>query len=92
MRLVFNQALSWGDVDVYSMKHCCYCGKELKGKFSLLCLSRTNDGEWWACDSKSEESDEKDYGRFVLPIGNGCLKNHPEFKFAVVKDKKVRRG
>lgn len=88
-RVVFNQAASWnkdGCMDVYSKTDCCYCGRPVKADAKLLCLARTEDGEWWVVDPEyTPEPDDMDgYGMFTLPIGPDCLRRHPEFKFGVM--------
>lgn len=90
MKIVFNQAESWGRhpycFDCYSQTDCCFCGKPVKPGFSQLRLSRTSDGEWWLVSEDFQPS-EDDFGDriFYLPVGPNCLRKHPEWKFAVVK-------
>ncbi len=91
MRTVFYQAPSWDQRQhcAYSDAHCCYCGREVKPDAPKLMLSRTNDGEWWLCDpGEPPMLDEVNFGgRFALPVGIGCLKRHPEWRFALVTKK-----
>lgn len=87
-RLVLNQTNHWyntvNDHGAYSHNHCCFCGKPLTTKFAWLMLSRDDGGEWYVVDPQEpQQDDEKDFGRFALPIGMTCLKRHPEFQFAI---------
>lgn len=85
--LVFNQAKSWnpqGGPGPYSQKHCCFCSKPVSTKAPRLWIVRTSDGEWWLVPP-GHVATEDDFGDgvFSLPIGSKCLRDHPEFMFAL---------
>lgn len=90
-RLMLCQADSWdrfaGQHSVYSEEHCCYCGKPIKPNAARLRTCRTSDGEWWLIPDRPLAEDEREpFGMVVLPIGPGCLRRHPEFRFAIVRE------
>lgn len=85
-----------GPVYPYSAEHCAYCARPVRPDARLLRTARTNDGEWWLVsldeDLSGEEwkdfQDQLDGSRAptILPIGPDCLRDHPEFAFAVFDD------
>jgi hypothetical protein len=62
-----------------------------------LRTARTNDGEWWlvSADEDLAGHEWKDFQTqfdgsrmpTILPVGPDCLRDHPEFEFAVVKNR-----
>ncbi len=82
-----------GPIDVYSKAHCAYCASPVRPDAVHLRTARTNNGEWWLVDEGFDLSaDEwKDFQTQIdgsrapalLPIGPDCLRQHPEFAFAV---------
>ena len=90
-RMIFTQAESWdrtvSDHGAYSHQHCCFCGKVLKSGYAWVMLSRNESGWWFIVDPKeAPREDEGTFGRFALPIGNTCLRKHPQFRFAVTEE------
>lgn len=85
-RIRFTQAATWGQTSVYSQLHCCYCGRPVVPGAPLLMVARTTDGSWWFVDPREPpREDEMEFdGRYPLPVGPGCLRAHPEWKFAVI--------
>jgi hypothetical protein len=79
---------------VYSTKHCAYCGRPVRSDAARLRTARTNDGEWWLISITADLSTDEwrdfqrqldgSHGPTLLPIGPDCLRQHPEFSFAVV--------
>ena len=99
IRVPFLQDPAWDErrglgkmvgVSAYSDEHCCFCFRPIRDlrRAARLQLTRTPDGEWWAIDPAStvRADEEKDFGRFILPIGDACLDNHPEWRFALVRE------
>lgn len=91
VRLVLNQTLSWSKAlsgqGAYSTKHCCYCAKPVKPGAAQLRICRTADGEWWLIpDRRLTEDELEPFGMSVLPIGPDCLRQHPEFRFALMPE------
>lgn len=100
-RLVFVQSERWcnvidGGTGVYDETRCAYCARPVRPDVTRLHTARTNDGEWWLVSADEDLSGQewKDFqtqantGNRVttpLPIGPDCLRDHPEFTFAVVK-------
>ena len=84
-----------GPVDVYSTKHCAYCARPVGADAQHLFTARTNDGEWWlvSVDEDLSGPEWKDFqtqangqrNPTFLPIGPDCLRDHPEFAFALAK-------
>ena len=79
----------------YSEKLCAYCARPVRPDATRLRTARTNDGEWWlvSVDEDLTREEWKDFqGQLdgsraptILPIGPDCLRDHPEFAFAVIK-------
>lgn len=79
---------------VYSEALCAYCARKVRPNATRLFTARTNDGEWWlvSADEDLTAIEWKDFqtqidgsrGPTLLPIGPDCLRQHPEFSFAVV--------
>jgi len=98
-RIRLVQSASWSasvdkGADPYASNRCCVCHRLVLDWFSQkLTVTRTNDGEWWvvARDAPVLE-DERQLGapHFTLPIGNECLRQHPEYRFAIAAD--ARQG
>lgn len=99
-RLVFVQSDRWcraidGGTGAYDETLCAYCARPVRPDATHLFPARTNDGEWWlvSVDEDLSGDEWKDFqtqpnGRrepTLLPIGPDCLRDHPEFAFAVVK-------
>lgn len=99
-RLVFVQSLRWcklidGGTGVYDKGLCAYCARPVRPDAARLRTARTNDGEWWLVSADEDLSTDewKDFqwqpgggrGPTLLPIGPDCLRQHPEFAFAVVE-------
>jgi len=84
-----------GPVYVYSSEHCAYCARPVRPDAARLYTARTNDGEWWlvSADEDLKTDEWKDFQTMangnrvptLLPIGPDCLRDHPEFTFAVAK-------
>ncbi len=80
---------------VYDEGLCAYCARPVRTDAARLRTARTNDGEWWlvAADLDLTTHEWKDFqtqidgsrGPTLLPIGPDCLRQHPEFSFAVVE-------
>lgn len=100
-RLVFVQSDRWhkridGGTGVYDEGLCAYCARPVRPDATRLLTARTNDGEWWlvSADEDLLGHEWKDFqtqldGRRAptfLPIGPDCLRDHPEFAFAVFDD------
>lgn len=99
-RLVFVQADRWykrldgSGMGVYDEKLCAYCARPVRVDAARLRTARTNDGEWWlvSADVDLSANEWRDFQRQLdgsrkatfLPIGPDCLRQHPEFMFAVV--------
>ena len=98
-RLVFVQSDRWckrvdGGTGVYDDTLCAYCARPVRSDAARLRTARTNDGEWWLVSVDEDLSTEewKDFqtqldgsrAPTLLPIGPDCLRDHPEFAFAVV--------
>ncbi len=85
-----------GPIDPYSAEHCAYCARPVRTDAVLLHTARTNDGEWWlvsededlSLDEWKDFQTQRDGSRAptFLPIGPDCLRDHPEFAFAVFDD------
>lgn len=99
-RLVFVQSDRWctridGGTGVYDDTLCAYCARSVRPDAARLRTARTNDGEWWlvAADADLSAAEWRDFQTQVdgsrsptpLPIGPDCLRQHPEFAFAVVE-------
>lgn len=100
-RLVFVQSARWheridGGTGVYAESLCCYCARPVSRPVAFLLTARTNDGEWWLV-SEDEDLNGPEWRDFqtqldgrraptYLPIGPDCLRDHPEFAFAVLDD------
>ena len=99
-RLVFVQSDRWckridGGSGVYDETLCAYCARSVHPVAARLRTARTNDGEWWlvAADIDLSADEWKDFqtqldgtrAPTLLPIGPDCLRQHPEFAFAVVE-------
>lgn len=99
-RLVFVQSDRWckridGGTGVYDEGLCAYCARPVRPDATRLFTARTNDGEWWlvSVDEDLSGHEWKDFQTqadgtrepTLLPIGPDCLRDHPEFAFAVVK-------
>ena len=99
-RLVFVQSDRWckridGGTGVYDDTLCAYCARPVRPDAVRLRTARTNDGEWWlvSADEDLAGREWKDFqrqlgdshGPTLLPIGPDCLRQHPEFAFAVVE-------
>lgn len=99
-RLVFVQSDRWqqaidGGTGVYDATLCCYCARPVRADATRLRTARTNDGEWWlvSADIDLSADEWRDFqaqidgsrGATLLPIGPDCLRQHPEFAFAVVE-------
>ena len=99
-RLVFVQSDRWckridGGTGVYDDTLCAYCARRVRPGAARLRTARSNDGEWWLVAASADLSaDEwRDFQTQVdgsraptlLPIGPDCLRQHPEFAFAVVE-------
>jgi hypothetical protein len=76
----------------YAKDHCCRCGRKLVGWHALLCVTRTDDGEWYVVDPESapfpdEGMDLVNRGtirdRTLLPIGPECLRACPELVIGI---------
>lgn len=82
-------------VGVYDETLCAYCARPVRPDAVRLRTARTNDGEWWlvaaAVDLATDEWKDFQWqadgsrGPTLLPIGPDCLRQHPEFAFAVVE-------
>lgn len=73
--------------DPYAADRCCRCHRPVGPDAMRLMLTRTNDGEWWVVHRDAPvRDDERQLGdpHFVLPIGEECLKAHPEFRLGRV--------
>lgn len=100
-RLLFVQSKRWqkridGGTGVYDEALCCYCARPVSKPTTTLLTARTNDGEWWLV-SEDEDLTTPEWKDFqtqldgsraptYLPIGPDCLRDHPEFAFAVFDD------
>lgn len=83
-----------GGTGVYDAERCAYCARRVRRDAARLRTARTNDGEWWLVSAAEDLSDEvwRDFqtqldgtrAPTLLPIGSDCLRDHPEFAFAVV--------
>jgi hypothetical protein len=61
------------------------------------CTARTNDGAWWlvSADEDMRASEWHDFqnqldgtwAATILPIGPDCLRQHPEWRFALTEAK-----
>jgi hypothetical protein len=90
-RLPFVQSDEWNQrnglgpnttQDIYSDSNCCYCFRKTRPDAQRLAMIRTHDGEWWLiAPTAPVRPDEWD--RFSLPVGPDCLRNHPEWRFAL---------
>lgn len=79
---------------VYSQQQCCYCARPTKPGTVRLRTARTNDGEWWLVGPNVDMAalewrdfqDQLDgtFAPTLLPVGPDCLRQHPEWRFAVV--------
>lgn len=100
-RLVFVQSERWckridGGTDVYDETRCAYCARPVRSDAARLRIARTNDGEWWlvSVDEDLTSAEWKDFqtqpdgsrSPTLLPIGPDCLRDHPEFSFAIAPD------
>ena len=100
MRLAFVQHDRWFTSEalhtssVYSDTLCCHCARTVRPDGARLRTARTNDGEWWLVSADEDMSaaewhdfqDQLD-GSFKptpLPVGPECLRQHPEWRFAVI--------
>jgi len=67
---------------LFSEKHCCVCGKEIKFRAwtDWLLLSRADDGsfEFAILHPNDATAKEREAGLWVAPIGPDCLRRHPE--------------
>jgi len=80
---------------VYSDALCAYCARPVRPDATRLYTARTNDGEWWlvSADEDLKTDEWRDFQTMpngsrlptLLPIGPDCLRDHPEFAFAVAK-------
>lgn len=100
-RLLFVQSDRWckridGGTGVYDETVCAYCARPVRADAVRLRTARTNDGEWWLVSVDEDLSGEewKDFqtqeggshAPTLLPIGPDCLRDHPEFSFALAPD------
>ena len=95
-RLPFVQSDEWesrnylgpnASQDIYSTSNCCYCYRKTRLDAQRLAMIRTHDGNWWLTAPTAPVcSDEWD--RFSLPVGPDCLRNHPEWRFALTVESK----
>lgn len=99
-RLAFEQSDRWHTSEglhtssVYSDDLCCYCARPVRADAVHLGTARTNDGEWWlvSADEDMHASEWRDFqnqldGTFKptpLPVGPDCLRQHPQWRFAVI--------
>jgi hypothetical protein len=76
----------------YAKDRCCRCGRKLVGWHALLCVTRTDGGEWYVVDPESpafpdEGIDLVNRGtvrdRTLLPIGPECLRACPELAIGI---------
>jgi hypothetical protein len=84
-----------GGTGVYDETLCAYCARPVRSDATRLYTARTNDGEWWlvSVDEDLSTDEWRDFqtqadgarAPTCLPIGPDCLRDHPEFAFAVVK-------
>lgn len=82
-----------GGTGVYDDTLCAYCARSVRADAVRLRTARTNDGEWWlVAEGADLSADEwRDFQTQIdgsraptlLPIGPDCLRQHPEFAFAV---------
>ena len=95
-RVILSQTDRWASlaptIDVYAHDRCCHCYAPTRPHAKLLRTARTNDGEWWLISSDVDlTADEwKDFQGglserlpTLLPVGSGCLRDHPEWRFAL---------
>lgn len=95
-RVVLVQTDRWVNLSstrgVYARDRCCYCYASTRPHARLLRTARTNDGEWWLISSdvdlttdewKDFQHHEGDRLPTLLPVGSGCLRDHPEWAFAL---------
>lgn len=95
-RVVLVQTDRWVDLsstlDVYARDRCCHCYAPTRSHAKLLRTARTNDGEWWLIASdvdltadewKDFQGDHGERLPTLLPVGSGCLRDHPEWAFAI---------
>lgn len=78
---------------VYADDRCCWCYRPVKPDAARLRTARDNGGDWYLVGAAFDLSgdDWKDFQREVdgshvptlLPIGPDCLRQHPEFRFAI---------
>lgn len=89
----YAAGLAGGVDSVYSTRLCCYCARPVRADAFRLLTARTNDGEWWLVSS-DEDMSAPEWSQFQgqidgtpaptqLPVGPECLRQHPEWKFAV---------
>lgn len=101
IRLLFIQHKRWhqseeqGRESAYRDDRCCYCWRKTRPDAARLRTARTNDGEWWLVgpDVDMTAPEWKDFQRqtdgtfapTLLPVGPDCLRQHPEWRFALVE-------
>jgi len=99
-RRMFVQSDRWckridGGTGVYDEALCAYCARPVRADAAHLYTARTNDGEWWlvSADEDLKTAEWRDFQTMpngsrvatLLPIGPECLRDHPEFAFALSK-------
>lgn len=96
-RIILVQTDRWADLSssrgVYARNRCCHCYAPTRPHAKLLRTARTNDGEYWLIGSgvdltANEWKDFQDNLKgerlpTILPVGSGCLRDHPEWQFAL---------
>jgi hypothetical protein len=72
---------------LFSDRHCCICGKEVKNESKWLLLARKFDGTYEYAISEARDADFEDLkanGLWIAPIGLNCLRKYPELKHAII--------
>lgn len=89
----WSQSLAAG-TDPYAANRCCHCHAPTRPNAARICLTRTDDGEWWVvAPGATVLDDERQLGdpHFTLPVGVKCLRDHPEFRLGLVANESPAR-
>ena len=82
----YDRATKGSSFSLFSVDHCCVCGKPTNKGTEWLLLTRAEDGACEYAISHPDEASKKEIqaGLWLAPIGPQCLKEHPELQHAIV--------
>src|SRR5579863_6634506 len=67
---------------LFSNEHCCICGRSITKNSEWFLLTRAEDGscEYVIHHPNDATPDERRHNLWLAPVGNDCLRKHPELK------------